>query len=157
MVFKLFAIFRRNFGNIIAHSSQTETSFTKERTMKKLVYTAATIISFIALTSMTLLQMGEFKFESESHDFGTIPFNKPASHEFVFTNVGKAPIIISEVAPSCGCSVADYSKSPVKPGESGKIKVTYNAAAKGPFTKSFVVKSNTKTPVKTLTIKGNVE
>ena len=123
--------------------------------MKKILSIATAIIAFISLTAM--MQVGEFKFKSESHDFGTIAYNKPVSHEFAFTNAGKSPIIISEVAPSCGCSVADFSKTPVKPGESGKIKVTYNAATKGPFTKSFIVKSNTKTPVKTLTIKGNVE
>ena len=134
---------------------QKQTVKISEKNMKKLVSIATVVIAFITLTSM--MQVGEFKFETESHDFGTIAFNKPASYEFTFTNAGKAPIIIAEVAPSCGCSVADFSKTPVKPGDSGKIKVTYNAAAKGPFTKSFIVKSNTKTPVKTLTIKGNVE
>ncbi len=123
--------------------------------MKKILSIATAIVAFITLTAM--MQVGEFKFETESHDFGTIAYNKPATYEFTFTNAGKAPVIISEVAPSCGCSVADFSKTPVKPGDTGKIKVTYNAATKGPFTKSFIVKSNTKTPVKTLTIKGNVE
>lgn len=123
--------------------------------MKKYLGIIALVISFISLTAM--MQVAEFKFEKETHDFGNIEYNKPASFEFTFTNAGKSPIIISEVAPSCGCSVADFSKTPVVPGASGKIKVTYNAAAKGPFTKSFIVKSNTKTPVKTLTIKGNVE
>ncbi|SKB52823.1 Protein of unknown function [Sphingobacterium nematocida] len=124
--------------------------------MKKLLNIATVLIAFISLSAMAVA-VGEFKFEKETHDFGTIPFNKPASYEFVFNNTGDAPIIVSEVAPSCGCSVADFSKAPIKPGDSGKIKVTYNAATKGPFTKSFTVKSNTKTPVKTLTVKGNVE
>lgn len=124
--------------------------------MKKLLSIATVLIAFISLSAMAIV-VGEFKFEKETHDFGTIPFNKPASYEFAFTNAGDAPVIISEVAPSCGCSVADFSKAPIKPGDSGKIKVTYNAATKGPFTKSFTVKSNTKTPVKTLTVKGNVE
>ncbi|TDQ77228.1 DUF1573 domain-containing protein [Sphingobacterium yanglingense] len=124
--------------------------------MKKLLSIATVLVAFISFTAMALA-VGEFKFEKETHDFGTIPFNKPASFEFAFTNTGDAPIIVSEVAPSCGCSVADFSKAPIKPGDSGKIKVTYNAATKGPFTKSFTVKSNTKTPVKTLTVKGNVE
>lgn len=124
--------------------------------MKKLLSIATVFIAFISLSAMAIVA-SEFKFEKETHDFGTIPFNKPASYEFVFTNVGDVPVIISEVAPSCGCSVADFSKTPIKPGDSGKIKVTYNAATKGPFTKSFTVKSNTKTPVKTLTVKGNVE
>lgn len=124
--------------------------------MKKVVSIAAVLIAFISFSAMALA-LGEFKFEKETYDFGTIPFNKPASYEFAFTNTGDAPIILSEVAPSCGCSVADFSKTPIKPGDAGKIKVTYNAASKGPFTKSFTVKSNTKTPVKTLTVKGIVE
>jgi len=124
--------------------------------MKKVVNIAAVFVAFVALTAMSVA-IGEFKFESEAHDFGKIPQNKPASYEFKFTNVGDAPIILSEVAPSCGCSVADYSKAPIKPGAEGSIKVTFNASATGPFTKSFTVKSNTKTPVKILTIKGIVE
>lgn len=124
--------------------------------MKKILGLATILIAFVTFSAMSLA-IGEFKFDKETHDYGTLAFNKPASFEFSFTNVGDAPIILLEVAPSCGCSVADFSKTPVKPGESGKIKVTYNAAVKGPFTKSFVVKSNTKTPIKTLTIKGNVE
>lgn len=124
--------------------------------MKKLLGLTTLFIAFISFTAMNSL-IGEFKFNKETHDFGSIPYNKPASYEFSFTNAGTTPIIIQEVAPSCGCSVADFSKTPVKPNESGKIKVTYNAATKGPFTKSFIVKSNTKTPIKTLTIKGNVE
>jgi hypothetical protein len=124
--------------------------------MKKILGLATILVAFVSLTAMALA-MGEFKFEKETHDFGTITYNKPASYEFSFLNAGDAPIILLEVAPSCGCSVADFSKAPVKPNETGKIKVTYNAAVKGPFTKSFIVKSNTKTPIKTLTIKGSVE
>lgn len=124
--------------------------------MKKFLNIAAVLIAFVSLTAMAVA-IGEFKFENETHDFGTIPQNKAATHEFKFTNAGDAPIILASVAPSCGCSVADFSKTPVKPGDTGSIKVSFNAAAKGPFTKSFTVRSNTKTPVKTLTIKGVVE
>ena len=114
------------------------------------------MIAFVGLTAMGVAQ-GTFKFNVETHDFGKIPHNQPASFEFTFSNDGDAPIIISEVRPTCGCSVADFTKAPVKPGDSGVIKVTYDASVKGPFTKSFIVKSNTNTPVKNLTIKGNVE
>ena len=124
--------------------------------MKKILGLATIFIAFVTFTAMSFA-IGEFKFDKETHDFGTIPFNKPATYEFSFSNAGDAPIILTDVAPSCGCSVADFSKSPVAPNGSGKIKVTYNAAVKGPFTKSFIVKSNTKTPIKTLLIKGNVE
>lgn len=124
--------------------------------MNKVLNVVAVVVAFISLTAMSVA-IGEFKFEKETHDFGGIPQGTPVSHEFKFTNAGDAPIIISEVAPSCGCSVADFSKAPIKPGETGTIKATFNAAAKGPFTKSFTVKSNTKTPVKTLTVKGTVQ
>lgn len=124
--------------------------------MKKVINIVAVLIAFVSLTSLTVA-IGEFKFDNETHDFGNIPQNKPVTHEFRFTNVGDAPIILASVNPSCGCSVADFSKTPVKPGDTGSIKVSFNAAAKGPFTKSFTVRSNTKTPVKTLTIKGVVE
>ena len=124
--------------------------------MKKILGLATILIAFVSFTAMTIA-IGEFKFDKETHDYGTIAFNKPPSYQFSFTNVGDAPIILMDVPPSRRCSFADFSKTPVKPGDSGKIKVTYNAAVKGPFTKSFIVKSNTKTPIKTLTIKGNVE
>ncbi|NGF57321.1 DUF1573 domain-containing protein [Parapedobacter sp. SGR-10] len=126
--------------------------------MKKVLSIATVLIAFVAVTAFTVAAIGEFKFEKETHDFGEIPKSQAASFEFKFTNVGDAPIILSDVAPSCGCSVADYSKTPVKPGETGSIKVTFNAStATGPFTKSFTVKSNSKTPVKILTIKGVVK
>jgi len=124
--------------------------------MKKTLGILAVLVAVITFTSMTLA-IGEFSFEKETHDYGTIPQNKPASYDFKFSNAGDAPIIISEVKPSCGCSVAEFTKTPIKPGDAGTITVTYNAAAKGPFTKQFTVKSNTKTPVKTLTVKGSVE
>ncbi len=124
--------------------------------MKKALGILTVLVAIIGFTSMTLA-IGEFKFEKETHDFGAIPQNKPASYDFKFSNTGDAPIILTEVKPSCGCSVAEFTRTPIKPGESGAITVTYNAAAKGPFTKQFTVKSNTKTPIKTLTVKGNVE
>ena len=124
--------------------------------MKKAVGMFTILVAFISFTAMGLA-IGEFKFEKETHDFGSITQNKPVSYDFKYTNTGDAPIIVSEVKPSCGCSVAEFTKTPVKPGETGTITVTYNAAAKGPFTKQFTVRSNTKTPVKTLTVKGAVE
>lgn len=124
--------------------------------MKKIVTICTMLIAFISVAMAQQNSKAEFKFETETHDFGKIPQGKPVTYEFTFTNVGTEPIIISEVRPSCGCSVAEFTKTPVKPGEKGTISVTYNAAAKAPFTKNFTVRSNTKTPVKTLYIKGEV-
>lgn len=124
--------------------------------MRKVITICAMLVAFMGVATAQQNSKAEFKFEKETHDFGKIPQGKPVTYEFTFTNVGSEPIIISEVRPSCGCSVAEFTKTPVKPGEKGTISVTYNAAAKAPFTKNFTVRSNTKTPVKTLYIKGEV-
>lgn len=125
--------------------------------MKKVFTILFVLVAVVGLSSMTTQAIGEFKFDKESHEFGKIAKGKPVSHDFTFTNAGDAPIVISEVKPTCGCSVAEFTKTPIKPGETGVIKVVFNAAASGPFTKSFIIRSNTKTPVKNLTIKGIVE
>lgn len=123
--------------------------------MKKFLTILAVVFAFVGFTAMQASQ-SEFKFEKETHDFGKIAQGTPVSYSFKFSNVGSEPIIISNVNPSCGCSVAEFTKTPIKPGDSGTIKVTFNAASSAPFTKSFTVTSNTKTPVKTLYIKGIV-
>ena len=124
--------------------------------MKKLFTFCAVILSFVALTAMNTVIEAEFKFEEETHDFGKIPQGKPVTYEFKFTNTGDSPIIISNVEASCGCTKPEYSSTPVKKGETGTIKTTFNAAAAGPFNKVITIKSNAKTPVKYLYIKGEV-
>lgn len=124
--------------------------------MKKLFTFCAVILSFVAITAMKAVVEAEFKFEEETHDFGKIPQGKPVTYEFKFTNVGDSPIIISNVEASCGCTVPKYSSTPVKKGEAGVITATFNAAAIGAFNKVITVKSNAKTPVKYLYIKGEV-
>lgn len=99
----------------------------------------------------------EFKFEQETYDFGKIPQGTPVSHEFTFTNTGSEPLIINKVESTCGCTVPEYTKTPVKPGETGKIKITFDAAAASPFSKMVTIRSNAKTPVKALYIKGVVQ
>ncbi len=99
----------------------------------------------------------EFKFEKEVHDFGNIPQNKPVTFEFKFTNVGQEPLIIQKIVAACGCTTPTYTMIPVKPGETGFIKVEFNAAALNAFQKGITVYSNSKTPIKILNIKGVVE
>ncbi|WP_423147130.1 DUF1573 domain-containing protein [Rubrolithibacter danxiaensis] len=124
--------------------------------MKKILMLFSVILSFTLMTALKADNQPEFKFETETHDFGKIPQGKPVSYEFKFTNVGDQPLIISAVEPTCGCTVADYTKTPVKKGEAGNIKLTFNAAVASSFTKAVTVKSNAKTPVKVLYIKGEV-
>ena len=76
--------------------------------------------------------------------------------EFKFTNTGDAPLVISSVQASCGCTVAEYSKEPIAPGAQGFVKATYNAAKVGVFTKSVTVNANAENNVVQLVIKGEV-
>ena len=88
------------------------------------------------------------------HDFGEIEKGIPVSHTFEFINEGDAPLIISRVKTSCGCTASDYSKEPVLPGETGTLKATYNAAKVGSFNKTVTVVSNVGEEL--LSIKGIV-
>ncbi|MDF3077423.1 MAG: hypothetical protein K0S09_1312 [Sphingobacteriaceae bacterium] len=124
--------------------------------MKRIMILCAVVLGFTAMTAMQTDNTPEFKFEKETHDFGKIPQGKPVTVELAFTNIGEQPLIISAVEPTCGCTIADYTKTPVLKGKSGSIKLTYSAAAPGAFTKGITVKSNAKTPVKVLYIKGEV-
>jgi hypothetical protein len=96
------------------------------------------------------------EWEITSIDLGDIPLKKPVTVEFVFKNTGMIPIIISEVKPSCGCTVADFPKQPILSGTQGKITVTYDADLSGFFSKTISVYSNTEEQVTELFIKGTV-
>lgn len=84
------------------------------------------------------------KFEKESHDFGKIKQGDKVSYDFKFTNNGKSPLIITDAVASCGCTTPEWPKTPVKPGESGLIKVIFNSAGKtGLQDKQITITANT--------------
>jgi len=84
------------------------------------------------------------KFEFETHDFGKIKTGDKVSYAFKFTNTGKSPLIITSATATCGCTTPEWPKTPVQPGESGKINVTFNSAAKsGLQDKIITVNANT--------------
>lgn len=93
---------------------------------------------------------------SDVHDFGDIAKGKPASFDFTFKNTTKQTILITNVKASCGCTATNYTKTPIKPGESASVTATYNAASPGPFSKSVTVTTNDTDVPKVLTIKGKV-
>ncbi len=96
------------------------------------------------------------KWKSESIDVGNIPQGKPKVIRFEFTNTTSKPIVIQNVAPACGCTTADYTKTPILPGKKGFVEASYNAANAGAFVKTVnVTTSDSKTP-KTLSFKGTV-
>ena len=102
---------------------------------------------------------GEMKFEKTRHNFGVFSQDTAVvTYDFIFTNVGKAPLIIHEASASCGCTVPEYTLEPIMPGKTGKISVTYNGKGRRPgvFRKSITVHNNGKqTPVR-LYIEGEM-
>jgi hypothetical protein len=124
--------------------------------MKKILLVCAVILGFAFTASAQDSEKPVFKFNEEKHDFGKIPQGTPVTTVFEFTNLGKQPLILTDVRPTCGCTIADYTKTPVKSKEKGTIKITYNAAVAAPFNKVIVVTSNAETPQKNLNIVGEV-
>ena len=90
------------------------------------------------------------------YDFGKIKKNNPVSVEFEFKNPSMIPLVILSVEPSCGCTVAEFPKEPMKSGQKGKIKVTYDAKDLGHFKKSITVNSNASQSPSILYISGEV-
>lgn len=98
------------------------------------------------------------KFEVMMHNFDTITAGTQAIYEFVYTNTGKAPLIITEVKPPCDCTHPEWSKEPLEPGKSAKIIVRYDSKDKsGSFSKTIEVKHNGESMREYITIKGFVK
>jgi hypothetical protein len=76
------------------------------------------------------------------YHFGQIEWQKPVTVDFVITNTGDQPLVLSNVTISCACAVADWTKTPIAPGEEGMVSATFDAKALGRFHKSIGVYSN---------------
>ena len=94
------------------------------------------------------------EFDKTTYDFGNIVQGVPVKAIFKVKNTSLVPLTITNVKPSCGCTVADYPKDPILPGETGEIVATYNAKGIGPFTKTVTVYSNSSEPTIVLHLKG---
>ncbi|HLG02087.1 MAG TPA: DUF1573 domain-containing protein [Bacteroidia bacterium] len=96
-------------------------------------------------------------FEVHDHNFGTIKQGESATYEFKFKNTGREPLIINNAVGSCGCTVADYPRDPIRPGGEGVIKATFNSAGKmGVQDKIVTITYDTDKTVQ-LHMKGTVE
>ncbi len=96
--------------------------------------------------------------DNSTHDFGDLKLNDKAEHTFVIKNEGTADLVILEAKPSCGCTVPDnYTKTPIKPGQTGIVPIVFNATSAGVQTKTVTLTTNTETGSEILTIKANVQ
>jgi hypothetical protein len=96
-------------------------------------------------------------FEKTVHDYGQLEYAADGSYEFILTNTGDAPLIVTNVRSTCGCTVPEWPRQPIEPGATEKIAVRYDTRRTGPFTKSITVSTNTEIADTRLTIKGEVQ
>ncbi len=96
------------------------------------------------------------KFDKMEHDFGNLKKGSKGETEFTITNTGTSDLVIVDAHASCGCTVPEYPKTPIKPGASEKIKVAFSANSPGLQNKTVTIKANTENGQELLKIKANV-
>ena len=117
------------------------------------------VILFISIFSLGMFaqdKVAKIEFESETIDYGTIEKGSDGVRVFKFKNTGDAPLIVSAVKSSCGCTVPKKPTAPILPGENGEIEVKYDTKRVNPIRKTITVTSNADTPTVALKIKGTV-
>jgi hypothetical protein len=95
-------------------------------------------------------------FKTEVIERNAIEYGADETFTFEFKNTSKTPIIITNVATSCGCTTAQKPEEPILPGKSSAISVKYDTKRVGPFTKEITITTNAQTEPIKLTIKGTV-
>jgi hypothetical protein len=99
----------------------------------------------------------QIHFNKTQHDFGTVDLNSEVSHDFAFTNPGEETLMIQDIQTSCGCTVPEWPKKPIKKGEDKKIHIAFDADFPGAFRKTITVYYNGENSPDTLFIKGKIE
>ena len=120
--------------------------------MKKLV-----LLFVVALTSFAIqAQQAEISFKAETIDYGQIAKGQDRVRVFEFTNTGNAPLIITDVKSTCGCTIPKKPTGPIAPGASSTIEVNYDTNRVGPIRRTITVYSNASDPMVALKISGEV-
>lgn len=126
----------------------------KRNTMKKIA-----ILLFVGLLTWSVSaqdKTAKIEFKSDTVDYGEIQKGSDGVRVFEFTNTGDAPLVISKVSSSCGCTIPKKPEAPIMPGQTGEIQVKYDTNRVGPIRKAITVLSNADTPTIILKIKGTV-
>lgn len=123
--------------------------------MKKLFLSIAVMTFSVALFAQKKVA-DVAAFESESIDQGKLKLNEPREVKFIVKNISNEPLVIEQANPTCGCTMGDYTKAPIAPGEKGYITAKYNAASVSHFEKHLTVKFAGIDELKSITISGDV-
>jgi hypothetical protein len=103
------------------------------------------------------LAFAQITFNEKSFDFGQVKEGEKLEHTFVFENKGKTPLVIKQVLTTCGCTVTQWSKTPIPPNEKGEITVKFDTKGKiGEHIKPITVVSNAYTPTAKLFIRTEI-
>jgi len=113
-------------------------------------------VGFFSLGLMAQEKVAKIVFKTDTIDYGTIEKGSDGIRIFEFTNTGNAPLIISSVKSTCGCTIPKKPDGPIMPGETGQIEVKYDTNRVNPIRKTITVTSNADTPTIALKIKGEV-
>ena len=130
--------------------------------MKKLVFLFTMMLAVISANAQEEKEKPEVKgpvitFEESSKDFGDNTQGDKVEHVFKLENTGVAPLVISNVAATCGCTVPSWPKAPIAPGKTGEIKVSFNSAGKMGKQNSVVrIYSNASEPIEKVSMISNV-
>lgn len=126
--------------------------------MKKLLVIFA-LITLCALPSVakkraTTTGAPQIEFESTKHDFGVIKeADGWVEHTYTFTNTGTAPLAITTVSTTCGCTKPEFTTKPIAPGKKGTVKLRFTPAGlKGEQTRLATVRTNVKGPNSKVTL-----
>ncbi len=126
--------------------------------MKNLILAFAVVLvaSFSGI-AQTVAGGPSIEVDKEVHDYGTIKQGANGACEFAITNNGSEPLIISRAKGSCGCTVPEWPKEPIMPGQTATMTVRYDTKRIGAINKSVTISSNaTNNPELVVRIKGNI-
>lgn len=125
---------------------------------KSLFILFALILSTSFVVAQDAKKAPKATFDKSVHDFGKVAEEAGSvSCEFSFKNTGDAPLLIQNVRTTCGCTTPDYTKEPVLPGKTGKIKVTYSTTGRpGTFNKDVTLFTNVPDSIYRVKVKGEV-
>jgi hypothetical protein len=101
--------------------------------------------------------MAVIDFKKTSHDFGKVEHGEVLEYTFVFTNTGKSDLVIYAASASCGCTVPEYDKNLIAPGQQGKVKIVFNTRGfRGAQSKTITITSNASNAVMNLFVTANI-
>lgn len=117
---------------------------------------AILFVGMLSVSAFAQNKVAKIEFKTDVIDYGTIEKGADGVRVFEFTNTGNAPLIISRVSSTCGCTIPKKPEAPILPGDTGEIQVKYNTQLVNPIRKTITVISNAETPTVALKIKGEV-